>query len=60
MKIFLISKKLLKGQHRSTKMHKFQVTDYDQREKRPYTTRGRKSALLNRAGNQLRTVPHPV
>lgn len=35
-------------------------TEYDQKEKIPYTTREKKSALLNRAGNQLRTVPYPV
>lgn len=35
-------------------------TEYDQRGEMPYTARQKKSALLNRAGNQLSTVPYPV
>ena len=73
MKIFIISREVNKDKYGSAEMNKFQVrhdwaTELNWTELIQSMTKkgryliqlGKKSALLNRAGNQLRTVPYPV
>ena len=60
MKIFMISKEGNKEKHGSAETHNFQVIQSMTKKGRFLIQLGKKSALLNRAGNQLRTVPYPV